>query len=239
MTARITDEGGPVLADPQAATDKQRLHEATARAPQRAGCRGWTWSRSPPSGRSPSTPTSWTSSGRTTCSPTTPCGAVARRPRCADASGPLGRHRLATLIHIDDPAPSRPAQDRCRLVQKPSALRALKARCDELAKIYVDKMVEQGPELDFSQRIGGQLPLYVILSLLGLPESDFPACSSSPGELFGSEDSEVSARGRSGDLVGHGDGFLQLLRGPDGVATRAPTEDLASAVANAKISRNR
>jgi len=61
---------------------------------------------------------------------------------------------------------------------RPKALRALKARVDELAKIYVDKMLAADSEFDFVQEVAVNYPLHVILSLLGLPESDFPACSS-------------------------------------------------------------
>lgn len=94
----------------------------------------------------------------------------------ADMDAGMG---LRTLIHMDDPH----HRDMRKIGAdwfRPSALRALKTRCDELAKIYVDKMAEMGPELDFTQEIAVNYPLYVILSLLGLPESDFPGCSNSP-----------------------------------------------------------
>ena len=58
---------------------------------------------------------------------------------------------LRTLIHMDDPHHRHP-QGRRGLV-RPKVLRALKERSDELAKIWVDKMAEKGPELDFAQEI--------------------------------------------------------------------------------------
>lgn len=82
---------------------------------------------------------------------------------------------LRTLIHMDDP--------QHRVVRaigadwfRPKAMRALKVRVDELAKIYVDKMMAAGGECDFVQEVAVNYPLYVIMSLLGLPESDFPGC---------------------------------------------------------------
>ena len=52
------------------------------------------------------------------------------------------RHRLVHPGSIDDPPPRRPAKS------APTGFRpkrALKTRCDELAKIWVDKMAEKGP----------------------------------------------------------------------------------------------
>jgi cytochrome P450 len=53
-------------------------------------------------------------------------------------------------------------------------MRALKVRVGELAKIYVDKMVAASDECDFVQEVAVNYPLYVIMSLLGLPDR-FPA----------------------------------------------------------------
>ena len=69
-------------------------------------------------------------------------------------------------------------------------MRALKVRVDELAKNYVDKMMAVGPECDFVQEVAVNYPLYVIMSLLGIPESDFPRMLKLTQELFGSDDSE-------------------------------------------------
>ena len=80
---------------------------------------------------------------------------------------------VRTLIHMDDP--------QHRVVRaigadwfRPKAMRALKVRVDELAKSYVDKMMAAGPECDFVQEVAVNYPLYVIMSLLGMPEADFP-----------------------------------------------------------------
>jgi hypothetical protein len=69
-------------------------------------------------------------------------------------------------------------------------MRALKVRVDELAKVYVDEMTSIGPECDFVQQVAVNYPLYVIMSLLGVPESDFPLMLKLTQELFGSDDDE-------------------------------------------------
>ena len=107
---------------------------------------------------------------------------------------------VRTLIHLDDP--------RHRVVRaigadwfRPKAMRALKVRVDYLAKTYVDKMMAAGPECDFTQQVGVNYPLYVILSLLGLPEQDFPFMLKLTQELFGSDDSEFKRGVTTGDQL--------------------------------------
>jgi len=141
---------------------------------------------------------------------------------------------VRTLIHLDDP--------QHRVVRaigadwfRPKAMRALKVRVDELAKKYVDKMVAVGPECDFVQEVAVNYPLFVIMSLLGIPESDFPRMLKLTQELFGSDDSEFK-RGSSNedqlpallDMFGYFNGVTASRR-------EHPTEDLASAIANARI----
>jgi cytochrome P450 len=121
---------------------------------------------------------------------------------------------------------------------RPKAMRALKVRVDELAKIYVDKMMNAGGDIgecDFVQEVAVNYPLYVIMSLLGLPESDFPRMLKLTQELFGGDDAEF----RRGSTL---DEQLQVLLEFFGyfsaltASRRAhPTEDLASAIANARI----
>jgi cytochrome P450 len=141
---------------------------------------------------------------------------------------------VRTLIHMDDP--------QHRVVRaigadwfRPKAMRALKNRADELATLYVVKMAEVGPDCDFVQQVAVNYPLYMIMSLLGVPESDFPLMLKLTQELFGSDDDEFK-RGVDGEeqmsaLLEMFEYFTALT------ASRRenPTEDLASAIANAKV----
>jgi cytochrome P450 len=141
---------------------------------------------------------------------------------------------ISTLIHLDDP--------RHRVVRaigadwfRPKAMRAMKIRVDELARRYVDHMLAIGPECDFVQEVAVNYPLYVIMSLLGVPESDFPRMLRYTQELFGNDDAEFSKGATKEeqlgvllDMFGY---FTELT-----ASRRAnPTEDLASAIANATV----
>jgi cytochrome P450 len=141
---------------------------------------------------------------------------------------------VSTLIHMDDP------QHRAvRAIGadwfRPKAMRALKVRIDDLAKRFVDHMLEAGPECDFVQEVAVNYPLYVIMSMLGIPESDFPRMLKYTQELFGSEDAEFQ-RGTTKDeqmLV-----LLEMFQYFNELTAsrrKNPTEDLASAIANATI----
>ncbi|HWS94297.1 MAG TPA: cytochrome P450 [Mycobacterium sp.] len=234
MSTPIVDEAAKVFADPTAYTDEPRLHAALAYLRAHA-------------------PVSWVD-----CPPYRPFWAITKhadimeierandlfinepRPLLGTAEADdVARAQLdagiglRTLIHMDDP--------RHRVVRaigadwfRPKAMRALKVRVDELAKIYVDKMAA-GNECDFAQEIAVNYPLYVILSLLGLPESDFGRMLKLTQELFGGDDAEF----RRGTTL---EEQLQVLLDFFGyfsalTASRRehPTEDLASAIANARI----
>ena len=142
---------------------------------------------------------------------------------------------LRTLIHMDDPH-----HRKVRAIGadwfRPKAMRDLKVHVDELAKRYVDRMRDIGPECDFVTEISVKFPLYVIISLLGLPEEDFPRMHHLTQEMFGGDDEEYNKRGASPEeqlaiLLDFFTYFSQLT------ASRRehPTEDLASAIANGRI----
>src|SRR6201988_3404756 len=141
---------------------------------------------------------------------------------------------VRTLIHLDDP--------QHRLVRaigadwfRPKAMRALKVRVDELAKNYVDKMMTVGPECDFVQEVAVNYPLYVIMSLLGIPGSDSPRMLKLTQELFGSDDSEFRRGSSSEDQLPALLDMFQYFNAVTAARREHPTEDLASALANARI----
>src|ERR1700726_1208308 len=141
---------------------------------------------------------------------------------------------VRTLIHLDDP--------QHRVVRaigsdwfRPKAMRAMKMRVDELAKIYVDKMMAVGPECDFVQQVSVNYPLFVIMSLLGIPEDDFPRMLKLTQELFGSDDSEFKRGSSNEDQIPALFDMFQYFNGVTAARREHPTEDLASAIANARI----
>lgn len=141
---------------------------------------------------------------------------------------------LRTLIHMDDP--------QHRLVRaigadwfRPKAMRDLKVRVDELAKRYVDLMRDSGNECDFVQEVAVNYPLYVILSLLGLPESDFPRMLKLTQEMFGGDDAEFQRGTTPEDMLAVLLDFFNYFAALTAARREHPTEDLASAIANARI----
>lgn len=141
---------------------------------------------------------------------------------------------LRTLIHMDDP------QHRAvRAIGadwfRPKAMRAMKTRVDELAKIYVDKMLSTGTECDFVQEVAVNYPLYVIMSLLGLPESDFPRMLKLTQELFGGDDEEFQRGATPEEQLAVLIDFFGYFSALTASRRAHPTEDLASAIANARI----
>ncbi|OBI47213.1 cytochrome [Mycobacterium kyorinense] len=141
---------------------------------------------------------------------------------------------VRTLIHLDDPE-HRDLRAIGADWFRPKAMRALKVRVDELAKSYVDKMAAIGPECDFVQQVAVNYPLYVIMSLLGLPESDFPLMLKLTQELFGSDDDEYK---RGATVEDQSTALLEMFQyftALTAARRENPTEDLASAIANARI----
>lgn len=141
---------------------------------------------------------------------------------------------VRTLIHMDDP--------QHRVVRaigadwfRPKAMRALKIRVDELAKVYVDKMLDIGTECDFVQQVAVNFPLYVIMSLLGIPESDFPLMLKLTQELFGSDDDEFKRSADQADQMSALVEMFEYFTALTASRRESPTADLASAIANATI----
>ncbi|MCV7344842.1 cytochrome P450 [Mycolicibacterium rhodesiae] len=235
MTTRIMDEAARVLANPQAYTDEAGLHSALAHLRAHA-------------------PVSWVD-----VDGYRPFWAITKHadimdierqndlftndPRpilvVQDLDDKLRADReagagLSTLIHIDDPH----HRDLRKIGAdwfRPKAMRALKVRCDELAKMYVDQMVERGPEIDFAQEIAVNFPLYVILTLLGLPESDFPRMLKLTQELFGGDDSEFQRAEDKDAMIAVLLDFFGYFSALTASRREHPTEDLTSAIANATI----
>ncbi len=141
---------------------------------------------------------------------------------------------LRTLIHMDDPH-HRDVRQIGADWFRPKAMRDLKVRVDELAKITVDKMADIGPECDFVTDIAMNFPLYVIMSLLGIPEDDFPRMLQLTQEIFGGDDTELQRGASPEDLLKVLVDFANYFNALTVSRRENPTEDLASAIANARI----
>ncbi len=143
-------------------------------------------------------------------------------------------HMLRTLIHVDDPE-HRDLRGVTSEWFLPKNLAKMDARLAELSKRFVDKMASAGGSIDFATDIAMQLPLHVILDILGLPESDYPRMLKLTQELFGAADEEMSRGTSPEDLIAVITDFFAYFTQVTEDRRANPTADLASAVANGTI----
>ena len=141
---------------------------------------------------------------------------------------------LRTLIHVDDPE-HRNLRGVTSEWFLPKNLAKLEGVLDGFAKRYVDKMVELGNQCDFARDIAMYMPLNVILSILGLPESDYPRMLKLTQELFGAADEDLQRGGDPTDLIAVIQDFFEYFTRLAEDRRATPTDDMASVVANAKI----
>ncbi len=147
--------------------------------------------------------------------------------------------QIRTLIHMDKPDHT----DYRRLTNdwfKPANIALRVGRLDELSREVVAKLEAAAPDgsglIDFSREVAMSYPLQVILSILGLPESDYSRMLTLTQELFGATDPDLQ-RGSgtpeemSAVIMEFFSYFAQLTQ--DRMAE--PTDDLASLIANGEI----
>jgi cytochrome P450 len=118
----------------------------------------------------------------------------------------------------------------------PKNLAKLDARLEELAQRAIDQMIAAGGEIDFASEIAMQYPLYVILAIMGLPESDYQRMLRLTQELFGADDDEF--RRNPDALAGVLETVADFTRYFDQLTADRqanPTGDLASVIANGVI----
>jgi cytochrome P450 len=115
-------------------------------------------------------------------------------------------------------------------------MRDLKIRVDELARIHVDNMRDIGTECDFAQQVAVNYPLFVIMSLLGVPEADFARMLKLTQELVGNQDSELQRSSSTSEERGYA--LLEMFeyfQALTAARREHPTGDLGSAIANARL----
>jgi cytochrome P450 len=118
---------------------------------------------------------------------------------------------------------------------KPGNLKALQDRIDELARRSVDHMATLDGRCDFVTDVALQFPLQVILSILGLPEQDYPRMLKLTQELFGAEDPDIGRMGEDDETLGVILDFVSYFTDLAAARRAGPTGDLASVIANAEI----
>ena len=141
---------------------------------------------------------------------------------------------LRTLIHMDDPD-HRTYRGLASDWFLPKNLALLEGRLADLAAMSAQRMVDLGGRCDFARDIAMQYPLQVILSILGLPESDYPRMLSLTQELFGVSDPELTRGQSMEDLMAVIQDFFVYFAALTEARKAVPTDDLASVIANAEV----
>ncbi|MBS0360941.1 MAG: cytochrome P450 [Proteobacteria bacterium] len=153
-------------------------------------------------------------------------------------------HLLRTLIHMD--APDHP---KYRLLTQawfmPPSLKRLEDQIRAIAKATVAKVAAKADangivRCDFVQEVALHYPLHVIMSIMGVPESDEPRMLKLTQELFGAADPELARESGTppeerqidfGVIID----FSNYFRAISEDRRAHPTEDLASLIANSRI----
>jgi cytochrome P450 len=155
-------------------------------------------------------------------------------PKEADDQRAVAGDVLRTLIHMD--APDHPVYRHIAADWfLPKSLSRLDERIAELAKRFVDRMADLGGECDFVTDVAVHYPLYVILSILGLPEDDFPRLLTLTQELFGASDPELARGMTPAEQLQTIQEFFQYFMALTEDRRAHPTDDLASVIANAEL----
>ena len=141
---------------------------------------------------------------------------------------------IRTLVQMDPPDHVQYRQVSAAWF-KPRSIARLEDRARELAKRSVDHMAGLGGECDFAADIAVDYPLSMILSLLGLPEADFPRMLKLTQEMFGSSDPELKRDSGGDELMATLLDFFEYFQGIIEDRRAQPRDDLSSVIANATV----
>ena len=144
------------------------------------------------------------------------------------------KHLVRSLVQMDDPD-----HMKYRMLTQSwfmgTNLRKLQARVDELARHYVDRLLEFDGECDFVKDIAIWYPLRVIMEILGVPEKDEALMLKLTQELFGSSDPDVQRSFEPQDFLKVVEDFDAYFDELTAARRAQPTDDAASLIANAEF----
>jgi cytochrome P450 len=142
---------------------------------------------------------------------------------------------IKTLIHLDG-APHRHYRNLTNEWFKPGALKkTLQPRIDQLAKKYVDRMAELGGTCDFAMDVARFYPLQVIMSVLGVPESDEMRMLDLTQKLFGADDPDFGVGTDPQARIAVMMDFVGYFKQMTADRRARPGDDLASVIANGSV----
>ena len=142
---------------------------------------------------------------------------------------------IRTLIHMDEPDHGKYRKLTSDWF-KPASVRRLDTRIHELSLEAVAKLESLGGEADFYRDVAVTFPLQVILSILGLPDSDYPRMYKLTQELFGAQDPDLQREVKSPEeMVEVLMDFYGYFSALTADRQAHPVDDLASLIANGTI----
>ncbi|HEY1706730.1 MAG TPA: cytochrome P450 [Rhizomicrobium sp.] len=139
-----------------------------------------------------------------------------------------------TLIDMDNPD-HRGMRGLTQSWFMPANLKKLEPRMAELARKYVDLMMEKGPACDFARDIAVYYPLHVIMSIMGVPETDEPLMLKLTQELFGGSDPDMKRPETDTSGTSTIMDFFVYFNKMTAERRANPGEDLATVIANGKV----
>ena len=125
---------------------------------------------------------------------------------------------------------------------QPKTMRDMEGRIRQIARKYVDQLAATGGECDFAAEIALHYPLMVIMSILGVPESDEPLMLRLTQEYFGSNDADLNRskavlapEETAKSVKAVVEEFNEYFRRVSADRRSNPTDDLATVIANGVI----
>ena len=112
----------------------------------------------------------------------------------------------------------------------PGSIRRLEQAIAERAREAIEIMAAHGGSCDFAQDVALHYPLKVIMTLFGVPDVDFDLMLSLTQTLFAAQDPESTDDAQEAMI-----GFFEYFQVLADNRRAAPTDDLASLIANATV----
>jgi cytochrome P450 len=142
---------------------------------------------------------------------------------------------IKTLIHMDGEE-HRAYRNLTNDWFKPGALKqTLQPRIEQLARKYVDRLAQLGGACDFAMDVARFYPLQVIMSVLGVPESDELRMLDLTQKLFGAEDPDFGVGSDPQKRLAVLMDFVGYFQRMTADRRANPGDDLASVIANGRI----
>lgn len=147
-----------------------------------------------------------------------------------------GPGMVRTLIHMDEPDHHK-FRGLTQSWFQPGNLRKHEETFRGIARMFIDRMAEMDGECDFVADIAMLYPLRIIMSILGVPESDEARMLKLTQELFGGADPELQ-RDEEQDQADQTNvliDFFNYFNEMTEDRRRNPKGDVATVIANAEI----